>query len=155
MIVRNFHKTDTKTLIELFRETVHRVCCADYSVEQLNAWAPDSIDAALWESRLEKSYTLVAEENGFILGFANLESDGNIDMFYVSFQAQGKGVGKTLLRHLENHAKDLKLDKLTSDVSLTARKFFQHSGFLTDEEYVKVRNGVEFKNTLMSKRITY
>jgi len=149
MIVRNFHKTDTKTLIELFKETVHRVCCADYSVDQLNAWAPDFIDAALWESRLEKSYTLVAEENGFILGFANLESDGNIDMFYVSFQAQGKGVGKTLLRHLENHANDLKLDKLTSDVSLTARKFFQHSGFLTDEEYVKIRNGVEFKNTLM------
>ena len=155
MIVRNFHKTDIKTLIEIFRETVHKVCCADYSLEQLNTWAPEFIDAAQWESRLEKSYTLVAEENGVILGFANLENNGNIDMFYVSAEAQGKGVGKTLLRHLEKHAKDLKLEKITSDVSLTARKFFQHSDFLTDEEYVKVRNGVEFKNTLMSKRLSY
>jgi len=72
MIVRNFHKTDTKTLIELFRETVHRVCCADYSVEQLNAWAPDFIDESVWESRFFKSYTLVAEEIGLILGFRNL-----------------------------------------------------------------------------------
>lgn len=155
MIVRNFHKTDTKTLIELFRETVHRVCCADYSVEQLKAWAPDIIDESVWESRFEKSYTLVAEENGVVLGFANLENDGNIDMFYVNAQTQGKGVGKTLLRHLEKHAKDLKLEKITSDVSLTARKFFQHSDFHTDEEYIKVRNGVEFKNTLMSKRLSY
>ncbi|MEA9358224.1 GNAT family N-acetyltransferase [Bacteriovorax sp. PP10] len=155
MIVRNFHKTDTKTLIELFRETVHRVCCVDYSVEQLKAWAPDFIDDSVWESRLEKSYALVAEENGLILGFANLENDGNIDMFYVSAESQGKGVGKVLLKHLENHAKDLKLDKLTSDVSLTARKFFQHSGFLTEKEYIKVRNDVEFKNTLMSKKLSY
>lgn len=153
MIVRNFQKTDTKTLIELFRETVHRVCCADYSVEQLKAWAPDFIDESAWESRFLKSYTLVAEENDSVLGFANLEEDGNIDMFYVSAGSQGKGVGKVLLRHLENHAKGLKLDKLTSDVSLTARKFFQHAGFLTEKEYVKVRNGVEFKNTLMSKSI--
>lgn len=155
MIVRNFQKTDTKALIELFRETVHRVCCVDYSVEQLNAWAPDFIDPEAWENRFLKSYTLVAEENGFILGFANLENDGNIDMFYVSAESQGKGVGKVLLKHLENHAKDLKLDKLTSDVSLTARTFFQHSGFLTEEEYIKIRNGVEFKNTLMSKKLSY
>ncbi len=153
MIVRFFNKTDTKALIELFKETVHRVCCADYSIEQLNAWAPEFIDEDVWENRFLKSYTLVAEENGHILGFANLESDGYIDMFYVSAQAQGKGVGKILLKHLEDHAKDLKLDKLTSDVSLTARKFFQHCGFLTEKEYVKVRNGVEFKNTLMSKSI--
>lgn len=153
MIVRLFNKTDTKALIELFRETVHRVCCVDYSIEQLNAWAPKVIDESLWENRFLKSYTLVAEENGLILGFANLESDGNIDMFYVSAQAQGKGIGKVLLKRLEDHAKDLKLDELTSDVSLTAIKFFQHSGFLTKKEYVKVRNGVEFKNTLMSKSI--
>lgn len=155
MIVRFFNKTDTKALIELFRETVHRICCVDYSLEQLNAWAPKVIDESVWEDRLLKSYTLVAEENGFILGFANIESDGNIDMFYVNAQAQGKGVGKILLKRLEDHAKDLKLDKLTSDVSVTARTFFQHAGFLTEKEYVKVRNGVEFKNTLMSKRLSY
>lgn len=155
MDVRFFNKADTQALIELFRETVHRVCCADYSVEQLNAWAPAFIDASAWEDRLFKSYTLVAEDNGLILGFANLESDGNIDMFYVSAQAQGKGVGKVLLKRLEDHAKDLKLNKLASDVSLTARTFFQHSGFLTEKEYIKVRNGIEFNNTLMSKKLFY
>lgn len=153
MKVRIFNKTDTKALIELFRETVHRVCCVDYSVEQLNAWAPEFIDERVWENRFFKSYTLVAEENGLILGFATMEKNGNIDMFYVSAHRQGEGVGKILLKDLEKHAKDLKLDKLTSDVSLTARKFFQHSGFLTDKEYVKVRNGIEFNNTLMSKSI--
>lgn len=154
MIVRKFNKTDTQNLIELFRETVHRVCCVDYSVEQLKAWAPDFIDPVIWEKRFLESYTLVAEENGLILGFANLESDGNIDMFYVSASAQGRGVGKSLMKSIENHAKDLKLDQITSDVSLTARKFFQHSGFLTDKEYIKKRNGIEFKNTLMSKSIS-
>lgn len=142
-------------MIELFKETVHRVCAHDYSPEQLRAWAPDFIDENLWEKRFLESYTILTVDSDKLLGFANLESNGNIDMFYVSAHAQGMGVGKTLMRDLENHARSFKWPKLTSDVSLTARKFFQHSGFQTEKEYIKTRDGVHFPNALMFKKLSY
>lgn len=155
MNVRVFKKTDTPQLIELFKETVHTVCRKDYTLEQLNAWAPDEIDEGLWEKRFLESYTIVAEENSFIYAFANLESDGNIDMFYVHARYQGKGIGRIVFSAIEKRAKELKLDMLTSDVSITARPFFLQLGFKVDRDYLKERNGVEFNNTFMSKINTY
>lgn len=140
-------------MIRLFQKTVHEVCKKDYSPEQLKAWAPESIEAALWEKRFLSSYTLVAVEDNRILGFANLESSGNIDMFYTAADTQGKGVGKFLFSEILKVAYDRKLKKLTSDVSLTAKPFFLSRGFEVDEVYQKERAGVVFTNTLMSKKL--
>ena len=137
-------------MIKLFYETVHTVCRSDYTKEQLEAWAPKNIDESLWEKRFSQSFTFLAEENNQLLGFANLEANGNVDMFYVAANTQGKGVGKILMNALVKKGKELGLKALTSDVSLTARPFFLKRGFVIDKVYEKQRAGMTFKNTLMS-----
>lgn len=150
MEIRNYRASDTPEMIELFYETVHTVCRSDYTEEQLDAWAPKNIEVAHWEKRFSLSFTLLAEENNQLLGFANLEANGNVDMFYVAANTQGKGVGKGLMNEIVKKAKELGLNTLTSDVSLTARPFFLKMGFVIDKVYEKQRAGMTFKNTLMS-----
>lgn len=153
MEIRCFKKSDTVALIELFRTTVHTVCSKEYSQEQLNVWAPEKIDSTKWQQRLENTYTIVAEHEGQIAGFANLEADGCIDMFYVSASTQSKGVGTALFNALESEAKSRGLERLHSDVSLTARNFFISKGFAIENEYFKKVANVTFPNAIMAKRL--
>lgn len=151
MKIRRFTTSDTPRLIELFQQTVHTVCRKDYTQEQLSAWAPDSIDVNRWTVRFENTYTLVVEQEEHILGFANLESDGCIDMFYVNATTQNQGVGSYLYAALQDEAKRRGFRTLHSDVSLTARQFFFSKGFVIGKEYKKNVSGVDFINAIMTK----
>ena len=44
IILRSYCPADLDTIERLFYETVHTVNAADYSPEQLDAWAPGQID---------------------------------------------------------------------------------------------------------------
>jgi N-acetylglutamate synthase-like GNAT family acetyltransferase len=152
MQLRRFEPNDTNKLVELFRETVHTVCKTHYSSEQLNAWAPETIDHLKWTQRFANSFTVIAEDNGRIFGFANLESNGCIDMLYVASTFQAKGVGTLLLNALEEQARKTSMARLFSDVSLTARNFFKSRGFIIQKEYLKIVLNVTFPNAIMEKK---
>src|SRR4051794_35205999 len=81
--IRNYEAGDAPEIVRLFFETVRSVNRADYSEEELHAWAPSVPDPDEWHSRMVGRWTLVAEESGEVLGFAELESDGHLDMLYV------------------------------------------------------------------------
>jgi putative acetyltransferase len=151
MKIRRFKTTDTPILIELFRNTVHTVCKKDYSEEQLKAWAPPQIDPSAWTDRFAKSFTIVAITGDEVVGFSNLREDGYIDMFYVAAAFQAQGVGKKLYSALEAEAVRSGIGRLTSDVSLTARKFFHSMGFAVEREYRKQVGTVTFPNAIMAK----
>lgn len=151
MKIRRFRATDTSQLIRLFKETVHKVCCVNYTAEQLAVWAPDEIEEVRWTSRYEASFTVVAEADGIIVGFSNLETNGCVDMLYVHADRQGLGIGNLLLKALEQEARARGVRMLTSDVSITARPFFLEMGFKVHEEYQKEVQGVAFRNTRMFK----
>ena len=75
MILRAYTPADCGEILRLFYETVHCVNAADYTQEQLDAWT-DGADREKWNSSLSEHDTLVAEEGGAIVGFADL-ADGN------------------------------------------------------------------------------
>ena len=83
MRIRSYEAGDAPALARLFYETVHAVNRADYSPEQLRAWAPEVPDPEAWHARVSGRCTLVAEEDGEALGFAELERDGHLDMLYL------------------------------------------------------------------------
>ena len=72
MLYREYKPEDVHQILKLFYNTVHTVNALDYSAEQLDAWAPLSQDAAAWNKSLCENYTLVAEQDGLICGFADL-----------------------------------------------------------------------------------
>lgn len=57
-------------------------------------------------------FTLVAETDGMIAGFAELEENGHIDRFYCHKNFVGRGVGTMLYNEIEKKARKQKMDKL-------------------------------------------
>ncbi|MEN9612422.1 MAG: hypothetical protein RLZZ628_3236 [Bacteroidota bacterium] len=58
-----------------------------------------------------------------------------------------------LLTELESKATEFVLTNLWSDVSITARPFFQKRGFKITEIYTKWIQEVGFENTIMEKKL--
>lgn len=102
--VRPYDAKDASEIVRLFYETVRSVNRADYSREQVEAWAPEVPDPEAWHARLTGRRTLVAEEGGEVVGFAELEDDGHLDTFYCRRDSVGRGVGSRLYRAVEQEA---------------------------------------------------
>jgi putative acetyltransferase len=151
--IRAFHPDDAPTLLTLFRDTIRRVNARDYSPGQIRAWASDEIDAAEWAARFAGRFVAVAESGGRIVGFAELETDGHIDRFYVSADHQRLGVGRALLGAIAEEARRLGIGRLFTEASVTARPFFERQRFEILAPQVVVSRGVEFRNDRMSRRL--
>ncbi len=86
-IVRRFEPADAADVAQLFYNTVRRVNRADYSQEQVEAWAPDIYDLAAWLETCSRRITFVAPDPQ-IVGFAELvpaepdAREGHVDRFY-------------------------------------------------------------------------
>ena len=56
---------------------------ADYTEEQLNAWATGTVDLEKWDASFQEHDTLIAVEGSRIIGFADMDSNGYLDRLYV------------------------------------------------------------------------
>ena len=65
--IRDYEQADAPAIARLFYETVRSVNRANYSDEQLQAWAPAIPDAGEWHDRMAGRKTLVAEEDGEVV----------------------------------------------------------------------------------------
>jgi putative acetyltransferase len=140
-------------LLTLFRDTIRRVNCRDYSPAQITAWASDDIDSDEWAARFAGRFVVVAEDAGGLAGFAELEVNGHIDRMYVSVDHQGQGVGRVLLAEVVAEARRLGLVRLLVEASITARPFFESQGFAMLAPQVVVCRGVEFVNYRMERML--
>lgn len=76
MEIREYRPEDCREMAALFSDTVHEVNAADYTKEQLDAWAGGKVDTAAWNRSFLEHDTFVAEENGVIVGFADMDAAG-------------------------------------------------------------------------------
>ena len=76
MIIRHYLPGDCRELADLFYNTVHTINAKDYTREQLDAWASGQVDLSKWNQTFLEHYTLVAIENGMIVGFGDIDSTG-------------------------------------------------------------------------------
>lgn len=140
-------------LLHLFKETVRRVNCQDYNPEQVHAWASVEIDQEAWASRFSGRFVPLAEVDGQIAGFGELSADGYIDRFYVSADHQKIGVGRALMAAIEAEAIRLGIKELYANVSITARPFFERSGFIVITPQEVVVRGQVFQNFRMARAL--
>lgn len=151
MHIRRFQSADAGQIAQLFHDTIRTVNLGDYTEQQVKAWAPDDIFFRDWEAKCSGKFTLVAETDGVIAGFSELDEDGHIDCFYCHKDFQGQGVGRLLYNGIELEAKNRGLARLFVEASITAKPFFMKMGFtIVKEQIVEVR-GTEFTNFLIEK----
>jgi len=152
-IIRRFQTGEEETLWQLYRDTTHLINGQDYTNAQCEYWAPWDKNIGEWEGHVRIRNPFVAECNGAIVGFAELEPDGHIDYFYCHHQWQRKGVGTLLYDAIEREACRLLLDCLYTEVSITAREFFLSRGFEIVGEEDNFICGASAKRYLMRKKI--
>ena len=153
MRIRPYVSADAAQIVTLFYDTIHAVCAADYTPEQLHAWAPEVPDADVWDKRMARRRTLVAEDKGKLLAFAELEESGTLHMFYCRADVQRHGIGSRLLSKVVARALELGLSHMVTDASITARPFFERQGFHVVKQNSIERDGVELTNFTMEKRL--
>lgn len=153
MILRKYQKADNAEIVNLFFNTVHSVNTEDYTEDQLKVWAPDIIDTEKWCSSLQKDYTIVAEMDGTIVGFANVDATGYFDRLYVHKDFQGRGIATQLSLCVEEYAHKSGFKELTADVSITAKPFFIKQGYLMLRENDVERDGQHLVNYKMKKTL--
>ncbi|MBW4581874.1 MAG: GNAT family N-acetyltransferase [Tildeniella nuda ZEHNDER 1965/U140] len=151
MKVRLFKPEDAEQIAQLFHETVHAVNIRDYSSSQVSAWAPDNIHFRNWVEVCSHRFTYVADDEGVIAGFGELEPNGHIDCFYCHKTYQRCGVGSQLYGAIEAKAVELSVRRLFVEASITARPFFQRMGFAVVEEQTVMRRDETFINYVMEK----
>ncbi|WP_299494376.1 GNAT family N-acetyltransferase [uncultured Shewanella sp.] len=132
--IRQYCVADAIHTWALFFHTIRHVNIRDYSHEQVMAWAPDDFDLSVWQQKMDKIAPFIAEINGVIVGYADLQADGYIDHFFCHHQYQGVGVGKALMQHIFMQGQLAGIMRFYSDVSLTAKHFYQHFGFEVDKQ---------------------
>ena len=151
--IRPYNEADLDVLIDLFVGSVRQVASRDYSPAQIEAWAPVAVNREHWATLLGSRPTYVAEARGQIVGFSDLEPDGHIDMLFVHADHQGKGVARALLDHILARAHEQGIDRLFTEASITARQFFERSGFeVIKSQDVELR-GQTFRNYRMVKSL--
>lgn len=153
MILRPFQLADAAAVFHLFYETVHSVNLKDYSPAEVEAWVPSTKpDLAKWGERFLDQHTLIAEVNGQLAGFANLDEDGlNIDMVYTHKDFQGQGVATALVERLEAQARKNGAIAICLAASITARPFFERRGYVHVRDNQVERRGVVLRNFIMQK----
>jgi len=100
-----------------------------------------------------KHDTLIAEIDGKIVGFADMDNTGYLDRLYVHRNFQGLGIASSLVCELEQHAEDIGVTKFETYASITAMPFFMKRGYKVEEENEVIRNGITLINYKMVKSL--
>ncbi|HCJ7274025.1 TPA: GNAT family N-acetyltransferase [Vibrio cholerae] len=149
--IRKYQESDAHDLWAIFYYTVRNVNLRDYSQAQVEAWAPDDFSSEIWQRKMNLLSPFVAEIDGKIVGYSDLQENGLIDHFFCHHEHQGRGVGRQLMEHVLRMGKLQGITRFYSEVSITARPFYERFGFkVTQEQTIEVR-GQKLCNFVMEK----
>lgn len=153
MRTRLYKPSDLDEVLKLFYESVHQVCKEDYTLEQLDAWAPKEPDLYRWTASLNKNHTLVVERNNHIVGFGNVGETGYLDRLFVSQNYLHQGVATLIVEQLEKYVKTKGIAFMNTASSITAKPFFEAKGYKVIDEQIVERRGVRLRRYLMEKKL--
>jgi len=152
--VRDYCPDDVQDLANIYFNTIHQINIEHYTEAQVDVWAPkSSLETEGWAKKFLRTNPIIALAGNKIVGFAEFEPDGHIDCFYCHHEWIGKGVGSALMSEILIRAKSSHIDRIFSEVSITARPFFEKQGFMVLAEQKMVRNGIELTNFKMERKI--
>ena len=135
-------------MAKLFYDTVHTVNAKDYTEEQLDAWADGVTDTDRWNETFLSHCTVVAEIDGIIVGFGDIDDTGYLDRLYVHSDFQHMGIATAVCDELE---RSVNAPKYITHASVTARGFFEKRGYRAVRKQQVERKGVFLTNYVMER----
>ncbi len=146
-------KEDVGMITELFRDTIQNINSKDYGKDEIDDWSSWWTDHDKWQERIEEQYFIKAMINDKIVGFSSLATDGYLDFIFTHQSHQGQGVASNLIRKIEKKAKEQGNALVYSDVSITAKGFFEKHGYIVEKQLFKKARNKELINFRMTKKI--
>ena len=143
---------DLEELQTLFVETIQATCSRDYNKNQIDAWTSSVENFERWIRLITKQYTLVAYTDEMIVGLAALDDPNYVDFLYTHKDFQNRGIGNQLFNAIKLESLRQGQYKLISDVSITAKSFFESKGFEVIKQNKREIQGVELANFRMKEK---
>ncbi len=140
---------------EMERVAIAAIGESGYTPEQIDAWLSGFSEERMREL-CATSFVMIVEANGDVAGFATLiergETAGELDLWYVDPDFKRRGVGKILVRAIEDRARQQEMSAIWVDASQPATHRLEQLGYRVHDDYKKTVNDVVFRNTWMVKR---
>lgn len=152
-IIRAALQSDAVELKNLFQNTVLAINRRDYSQAEVEDWASCGDDLSNIEDMIKTHYFIVAvNQQSEIVGFSSITPQGYLHSMFVHKDFQGEGIATMLLDEIEQYAITNGIMRITSEVSLTARPFFEKKGYIVEEEQKRKANQLSLTNFWMAKQ---
>lgn len=152
-IIRAALQSDAVELKNLFQNTVLAINRRDYSQAEVEDWASCGDDLSNIEDMIKTHYFIVAvNQQSEIVGFSSITPQGYLHSMFVHKNFQGEGIATMLLNEIEQYAITNGIIRITSEVSLTARPFFEKRGYIVEEEQKRKANQLSLTNFWMAKQ---
>lgn len=129
VVVRSYRAGDASATLELFTLAISVTAAGPYSDEQVRAWLGEPPSLSEWDQARGAVRTFVAELDGRVVGFTDLDDTGYVDRLFVHPEAGRRGVATALLSRIVHEARRAGLDALRTHASLVAEPVFSRSGF--------------------------
>ena len=136
MKIRKAKKEDLKEISEIFRIESNKK-------PYLQGWTKKMAFNNIYQSfKKDKIYVAFVNEKvvGFIIISLNEKKDIYVDELWIKQKCQKKGIGKFLMKFIEEKYKEKgsKLIKLSADKKADAVKFYKKLNYKTEREYVRI-----------------
>lgn len=153
-IIRTAQQSDVAELKDLYQNTVLVINRRDYSQEEVEDWASCGEDVSKIGEMIETHYFIVAvNQLSQLVGFSSITPQGYLHSMFVHKDFQGRGIATMLLREIEMYASSVGIMRITSEVSLTARPFFEKQGYVVQTEQKRRANQLCLTNFWMTKSL--
>jgi len=150
--IRIAQPADVLELKDLFQDTVLNINRRDYSKAEVEDWASCGNDISHIKEMIRTYFFIVATNQQLqVVGFASITQQGSM---FVHKDFQGKGIATILLNEIERYATATGIIRITSEVSLTARPFFEQRGYIVTEEQKRRANQLSLTNFWMAKNLS-
>ncbi len=101
---------------------------------------------------IETHYFIVAvDQQSQVVGFSSITPQGYLHSMFIHKDFQGKGIATMLLKEIERYAIAEGIKQITSEVSITARPFFEKNGYAVKMEQKRRANQCCLTNFWMAK----
>ena len=137
--IRDAKPADAAAILETLRAAILGLTDGFYSSEIIEEWAagnvsPERVDGlARAIANGEELVVVAADSSDQVLGFGSIVPANNeLRAVYVHPKHGRKGVGRAILRRLEELARSTGMTELQIDASINAESFYEANGFIAE-----------------------
>ena len=149
---REFRETDLLAVRSLVQRTIAVCYPGHYCMEAVRFFANYHNEQAILQDTRD-GCTLVLDEAGRILGTGTLVGE-EIKRVFVEPDLQTHGLGRLIMRHLEERAALAGIEMIRLDASLPAKRFYDGLGYtVVEKAFLQVENGQSLDFFRMRKKL--